>query len=587
VLLLGWGAIYIPGLFSPAMLDDADSVHAEAAREMLARHDWVTLHADGIRYLEKAPLLYWAMAASFRVFGVSEWAARLPLALGMLGLIFATYSLGRRAYGEEGGFWAALAVSTSLGLYLFTRFQIPDALVALWLTLCVLFFYRTLEEDPPSRAAYWGLAAAAALNVLTKGLIGLVFPAAIILLFLVLTRNLRHLARMRLGSSILIFLSIAAPWHVLAALRNPSQGHVRGFLWFYFVNEHFLRYLNKRVPRDYDTVPLLIFWGLLLLWLLPWSAFLPQTVYDVGKRWKDVSNPLDRRLRADLLFTVWIIVIVGFFSFSTRQEYYTLPAIPAMALLIGGWLGRESDAGTDSSLRRAGRVSSLVLLALGLAGFVAGMVLLASSRLAPPGSDLADLLKRNPQEYALSFGHIFDLTPRALGIFRGPLLLLALALPVGTAANWWYRRRGSPAKGNIALAMMTAVLLVAVHQGFVRFAPILSSKALAEAIRPAFRPGDTIVIAGEYESASTLNFYTGEPVHILHERSANLWYGSFFPDAPQVFETQETFARLWAGAARVFLWADTGAPPQLAGMRAYELARSGGKYIFVNHPVTR
>ena len=232
--LLFWAGIYVSSIFSPALLDDADSVHAEAAREMLARHDWVTLHADGIRYLEKAPLLYWVIAASFRVFGVSEWAARLPLALGMLGLIFATYSLGRHGYGEEGGFWAALTVSTSLGLYLFTRFQIPDALVGLWLTLGVLVFFRTLEEDPPSRAACWGLAAAAALNVLTKGLIGLVFPAAIILLFLVLTRNLRHLARMRLGSSTLIFLSIAAPWHVLAALRNPSQGHVRGFLWFYF-----------------------------------------------------------------------------------------------------------------------------------------------------------------------------------------------------------------------------------------------------------------------------------------------------------------------------------------------------------------
>ncbi len=582
MLLLGWGAIYLSGLFSPALLDDADSVHAEAAREMLVRHDWVTLHADGIRYLEKAPLLYWAMAASFLVFGVSEWAARLPLALGCLGLIVASYALGKRAYGPRGGLWAALAVCTSPGIYLFTRFQIPDALVALWLTWGCLFFLRALQENPPSRIACWGLAATAAFNVLTKGLIGLLFPAAIVLVFLTLTRNLRFLARMRLLSSFLVFLAIAAPWHILAALRNPSQGAVRGFLWFYFVNEHFLRYLNKRVPRDYDTVPLLIFWGLLLVWLVPWSAWLAPAIHDLGKNWRARKRP-GGRVQADLLFAVWALVIVGFFSFSTRQEYYTLPAVPALALLIGGWLAREEEAPLDPSLRRAGRIASWVILAMGLAAAAAGVALLASSRAAPPGADLADLLKRNPQEYALSFGHIFDLTPRALGAFRGPLLLLVVALPAGAIVNWWYRRRGAPGKGNVALALMATVLLLAVHAGLVRFSPILSSKALAEAIQPVFRPGDTIVIAGEYESASTLNFYTRQPVHILHERSANLWYGSFFPDAPQVFETQESFARLWAGAARVFLWTDTSAPPQLAGLAAYELARSGGKYIFVNH----
>ena len=140
-----------------------------------------------------------------------------------------------------------------------------------------------------------------ALNVLTKGLIGLVFPAGAIGLYLLLTGNLRHLLKLRLLSSALVFLAIAAPWHILAALRNPAQGHVRGFLWFYFVNEHFLRFLNKRVPRDYDTVPLLLFWALLVLWLIPWTVFLPQSLQEVPRRWREFRAQMTRRQRAYLL----------------------------------------------------------------------------------------------------------------------------------------------------------------------------------------------------------------------------------------------------------------------------------------------
>src|SRR5437868_6649848 len=145
----------------------------------------------------------------------------------MLVLLLATYAFGSRAYGEAGGMWSAVVLATAVGPYLFTRFLIPDMLVGLWLTLTFLFFLRTFEEDPPSRVACWGLAACVALNVLTKGLIGLVFPVAVIGLFLILTGNVRHVLRLRLISSTVVFLAIAAPWHVLAALRNPDQGGVR------------------------------------------------------------------------------------------------------------------------------------------------------------------------------------------------------------------------------------------------------------------------------------------------------------------------------------------------------------------------
>ena len=580
-----WAVIYLAGMFTPALLDDADTVHSEAAREMVVHQDWVTLHANGIRYLEKAPLMYWSVAASYEIFGVHDWSTRLPLMLGILVMLFATYFLGREAFGETGGFLSAVVLATSLGPYLFTRFLIPDTLVGLWLTITFLFFLRSLREETPSRLTCWGMAAACALNLLSKGLIGLVFPVAVIGLYLILTGNLRHLLRLRLFSSTLVLLAIAAPWHILASIRNPDQGSVRGFLWFYFINEQFLRYLNKRVPRDYDTVPFLIFWGLIFLWLMPWVAFLPQAFKKVPARFRQWREGLDRASSANLLFFLWAAVILVFFSFSTRQEYYTIPAIPGLALLVGGWLAKELESPADSRERRAGRISSTVLMAIGAFALAIGAFLLSIAKTPPPGVELADLLKKNPEEYALSFGHFLDLTGPSLGVFRGPLLGFVLSLFLGTGANWMARRKGKLAYGNAALALMMVGMLACVHSAFVTFNPILSSQKLAVAIQQHYRAGNLVVVDGEYEDASTLNFYTGIPLRILHERSGNLWYGSQFPDAPRVFETQSSFDALWAGPTRVFLWTDQDDPKELHGSPRYAVAHEGGKSILTNRPL--
>lgn len=585
-ILLLWAAIYVPGLFRPPLLDDADSVHAEAAKEIVLRHDWVTLHANGIRYLEKAPLMYWSMALSFKLLGVADWSARLTLILGVLATLLVTYLLGRRTFGERGGFYSAIVLGTSMGAYLFSRILIPDLLVGLWLALGFYFFLQNLEQQQPSRAACWGLAGATALNVLTKGLIGLVFPAAVIVFFLLLTRNLKHLLRFRLLSSTLVFFAIAAPWHILAGIRNPAAGPARGFFWFYFVNEHFLRYLNKRVPRDYDTVPLLVFWALMLVWLFPWSAFLPQALARVPHRLRDYAAGLDRRQQATLLFALWALVILVFFSFSTRQEYYTIPGLPGLALVMGGWLATERESAANSNTRRYGLRSAAVLFIIGIVASAAAFALVILSKRPAPDVELADLLTRNPGEYALSFGHIFDLTPQALGMFRGELLAVALALCAGTALAWHMRRRGHPAKGNVALALMMVVVLWSVWFALQKFAPILSSQQLATAIGKVYRPADVIVINGEYEGGSTLNFYTGHQVHILNGRSANLWYGSQFPDAPQIFVDDASFLKLWNSGTRVFFWSDHRNPHQLQDTPTFELAHSGGKYILTNRPPT-
>lgn len=589
LVLIGlWAVIYMVDLARPPLLDDVDSVHAEAGREMAQRNDWVTIYTNGIRYMEKAPLLYWSIAASYRIFGVAAWSARLPLMLGVLALVLATYVLGRYVYGALGGFYAGLGLVTSVGVYIYTRFLIPEVLIALWFTLGYYFFLRAIEEERPSRFACWGFAATCALNVLTKGLIGLVFPAGAIGVFLLLTRKWRQVLKMRLVSSTLVFLAIAAPWHILAAVRTPAQGQAPSFLWLYFINEHLMRFLGRRVPAGFDTAPLGIFWGLAAVWLLPWVVFLPQGLGEVLSSWRELRREpsrLDRRRNANLLFFLWVIVILGFFSFSTRQEYYTIPALPGMALLVGSWLARESDPAASGSALRTGRISSAVLFVFGALAFVAGMTILFLVHRAVPGADLADLLKKNPDEYNLSLGHVLDLTPQALAAFRGPLWGASLGLFFGSGLNWMFRRRARPFAGNAALAVMMVVLLACVHVSFIRFSPVLSSYDLAQAIRKQFRSGDVIVIDGEYHEASTLNFYTGIQVHVLHEPSGNLWYGAKFPDAPHIFETPESLAALWKGPERVFLWTDQERPRELGGLPFFELAKSGGKFIVSNQVV--
>jgi 4-amino-4-deoxy-L-arabinose transferase-like glycosyltransferase len=619
ILIALWLFFYASfALIAPPLLDDADSVHSEVAREMLVRHDWVTLYANGIRYLEKAPLLYWSMAASFKVFGVHTAAARLPLALTVLALAFAMESFGRRAFSSSRvGLYAALILLSSFGIFIFTRITIPDVAVCLWLTLALFCYWLTEQQEVPSRLLCWGFAACCALNVLTKGLIGIVFPILIVLAHLLLNRrSLRGcMARVRQFfplSSFFVFLAIAAPWHILIGLANPSQGqpgglsfahghwsvplptqgNVHGWFWFYFVNEQVLRYLNLRVPRDYDTVPLLLFWGLLLVWLMPWSAFLFRALGTVP--WRKALRPrvsirtLDPQESTRLLLGLWAAAPMLFFSLSTRQEYYVLPALPALVVLIAAWLddeAREAESFTvPNRLVRSGQRISVVLLVLGSIGALVAGFFVLHGRATGANVDLASLLKQNPGDYALSFGHFLDLNMQAMSAFRTPLAITAVALFGGTLANWLCRREYQPHFANLWLANATFAFLLAAHLGLQIFSPVLTSRRLASAMAPELKSGDLIVIHGEYESASTLGFYLQRnDLHILDGRSSNLWYGSFFPDAPSIFEDNASMKVKWKGRRRVFLWQDLSEPlPDLG--ESYLIAQDGGKEILSNRP---
>ncbi|MEO6802432.1 MAG: phospholipid carrier-dependent glycosyltransferase, partial [Granulicella sp.] len=569
ILLACWFAFYASfTLFVPPLLDDADSVHAEVAREMILRHDWVTLYANGIRYLEKAPLLYWSMAASFKLFGVSTAAARLPLSLTVLALALVAEAFARRAFhSARAGLYAGLILLSSFGIFIFSRILIPDVAVCLWLTLAIFCFWKTEQAEVPSRLACYGFAACCALNVLTKGLIGIVFPVAIVVCYLLLTRNVprgtfretwSRLRQLHPLENLAIFFAIAVPWHVLIALANPTQGNpghlafanghwtvplptdgnVHGWAWFYFVNEQVLRYLNLRVPRDYDTVPLLLFWGLLLVWLMPWSVYLFHSLSRIRLR-----RVLDDRERSLLLLGVWAAVPMLFFSFSTRQEYYVLPSIPAFALLIAAWLnedatvvvvlkqteGKREGPGLSRAtlehlkatetplestrgpfnLRVEGSSTGAAWVLFVLATIASGAALFFAFAGTKPAADmdLASLLQQNPGDYALSFGHFLDLNRAAMGMFRVPLLLTAVALFVSTLANLMLRRRGKAHAANLVLAAGSFGFLLAAHLGLQIFSPVLTSRQLAAAIAPQLQPQDLVVIHGEYEAASTLGFY--------------------------------------------------------------------------------
>ena len=580
-------AIYLGSAFTPALFDDADSVHAEAAREILTRGDWVTLHANGVRYLEKAPLLFWSMAAAFQLLGMREMAARLPLVLGALAFTLALYGLGRFIFGARAGFYAGLGGATCFGVYLFTRILIPEILLALFITLAHWCFLGAQVASLARRARgrgegyplggmhaallYYGMYLSMALAVLTKGLIGVILPTAVIGLYLLLTGQVRPrlFLELRVLPGALLFLAAAAPWHVLAGLRNEK------FFWFYFMNEHFLRYLGQRVPPDYDTVPLLLFWGLHLVWLFPWTPFFVLAFRDFPR----TLGPRFDRERILLFLWLWVGVVIAFFSFSTRQEYYTFPAYPAL-ILLGAHALAEGELFPGQALQKA-HWALVAVGALAAAGLGAMVVL---SRGIMVEGDIAGLLTRNPPSYALSLGHILDLTPLSFAALRAPALGAGLTLLWGSWVALRLRMRRRHLAAGVALALMAALFFFWTHAALNVFSPYLSSKILARAIVAEAGRGDRIVINGEYESGSTLNFYAGRQVYILNGRTANLWFGSFYPDAPRIFLEDRDLVRLWPAPGRVFLFTEAEQVPRLVMLigPARVLAHSGGKVVLVN-----
>jgi hypothetical protein len=216
----------------------------------------------------------------------------------------------------------------------------------------------------------------------------------------------------------------------------------------------------------------------------------------------------------------------------------------------------------------------------------------------PRGYDIAELLKKNPQDYALSFGHFLDLTPQAMGAFKMPLLVTGIAFALGTILSFLLRRANCTFAANLALTFMTVALLLATHWALEVFSPVLSSKVLAQEIERNRQPGAVIEDNGDYEAASSVNYYTRHQIRILNGRCNNIWYGSKFPDAPPIFDDDASFEKLWRGDKQVFLLTDAKASPDrkpaeecpqkehlpvYVAQDACVLARWGGKLVLGNN----
>jgi 4-amino-4-deoxy-L-arabinose transferase-like glycosyltransferase len=571
LLLLLTALIYVGSAWNPSLQDDADAAHAEAAREIVERGDWVTLHINGVRYLEKAPLMYWAVAFSYKIFGFTEFATRLPLAIGAILLVAAVFYFGRWMGGVRAGFYSGLAICTGLGAYLFTRIMIPEVIISFFLTVAFYFFLKVYLGELDSRWVYlfYGCMAAA---VLTKGLIGIVFPCGALFVFILLTNGWKRLWVMRPISGSLLFLVIAVPWHALAIWRNDK------FFWFYFINEHFLRYVGKRYPADYDTVPIASFWLLHLVWLFPFSVFLPLGL----RRLRDLWRPTEREDQLRLFAWLWALVVISFFSFSTRQEYYTFPAFPALALLAGAGLARGEKEKSRWVLSGQGLLAFLGVVVGAALGY-----LLWISRHVTPAADISETLTHNPDNYRLAMGHMSDLTVDAFAVLRAPAAGAAISLSVGFAVAFILRLRHRAMQAALLTAVTVSCFIYFAHMALGIFDPYLSSRPLAAAIERRLAPGDLVVINGEYQVGSSIGFYLQQKPLLLNGRMTGLEFGSHYPDAPPVFIGDSEIAQLWQGQRRVFLFTrdiDFEKVRKVIEGQMFKVAAAGEKTVYSNRP---
>ncbi len=576
-------AIFCGSLFTPGLLDDADSTHAEAAREMFVTGDYVTLHVNGVRYLEKAPLPYWLVAGSYHLFGVNEFATRLPMALSvaLLGILAAVWS--GEAFGSRTAVYAAVFVYTAAGVFLFTRILIPDVLLSLLIAASLYFWLTALDRTGKLWRWYAGYACMA-LGVLVKGLIAIAFPAAAALIYLAWTGDWRRWREFRIFSGLALFLAIAAPWHILAGLRNTGGQDGHGFFWFYFVNEHFLRFLGRRYPRDYNKLPWALYWSLHLVWLFPWSLYLPSMIRTAIEARKHRTSDFASRTR----LMCWILagVVLIFFAISTNQEYYTFPAyLPLLMLMAEGVARHEST----NDGRGGGwlRLSSSLIGVIGLAASITLFALLWQSRKLPFEPDIGNVLASHDMDTdTLSTSHMLDLSYASFAALRLPAILAAITLLMVFPSSMLlrFKRRHYAATWTLTLGM--AIFLVAAHIALGRFGPYLSSKDLATRIAAQAHPQDHVMIYGDQAFGSSLLFYLQRPIELVEGRTTSMWFGSTFPDCPKIYLTDSDLVKAWASPGRVFLFV----PPHLKATvdnllpNRKTVAEVSGKYIYSNQP---
>lgn len=487
-LWLVWAAALVfvlAGLGSAAILDNNEGLYAEIPREMLASHDWrawVIPHLNGLPYMEKPPLLYWLTALSFAAFGVSEWSARLAPALSSLAcvalLLWFSRTLGRPQVGRL----AAIIFVSGIGVTAMSRVLMFDMLLTALLSAALMHAYLYFNRG---RAAHlrWSYAFLA-LALLAKGLVALILYKLVLLSWRIIVSRRpaaiwRDIVKCLEPRALLVFLVIAVPWHVAASMVEPV------FAWFYFVNEHVLRFLGQREPHDYYGGAWWYYLPRMVLYLFPWSFFL----VGLFARKRQTLEPEIQDLPS-FLWLAWLMPLLFFSISSAKANYYLVAVMPFAALHLA--MSIEDRNG----FRVAGRLlPGLLVAALALAAMGA-----ARNMEARAGWLILGL----PQEQFV------------MGAVAG---VAALGLVCAVAA-WRLPRIGVLA--YLALPLWIAGILMAV---LLAQEPWVSTRQTAQYLQTRL-PGHGVYLYREFEKQSSLPFYLKQPVGVIDSVSNDLYWGN-------------------------------------------------------------
>lgn len=523
------GLFYFSALGTVPLLEPDEARYAEIPREMLASGDFVTPRLNGVAYLEKPPLFYWGNALSLRLFGETEFAARFFTAAVSAAGVLLTFWMGSALSGWRTGLYSAIVLSTSLYYYVIGRLNTLDMTLAVTLLLAIFPAYLYLSGRRAGRGwlvlSYLG----SALAFLTKGLVGVVFPGAILLVWSLLSRRHREIGRAVSLPGIAVFAAVTVPWLAAVQARNPD------FLWFFFVREQLLRYTTTIHHR---TEPFWFFVPIVAGGFVPWIAFLRRAALAVRGSVSDFFE------REDLVFLfTWALFIFLFFSASrSKLPTYAAPMIPPVAVLFGRalemWALKE-----DGSVRCRFPLALSAVLAFGIL-------------------------------WAPSFARAQSISQSDwVGIAAVPALLILLwgLVPL------FVRRLGAERIVLVSFLVLALFLTSLNRPAAVLLGERKSVKGLAEALSTSLRPGDVVVQYGIYRQG--VPFYARCRT-VLVEDMNELEYGlSRAPDRDAWYLGAPEFLRLWQSGRRVFCVLGRDAMPfvreKLPGHRLLYRSRAG------------
>lgn len=475
--------------------------YAEIAREMVSLNDYITPHLNHIKYFEKPALFYWLGAIAIKLGGTHLAAIRSVNALLALFGCLITYFTTRRLYDRETGFLAALVLGTSTLYFVMTHMVSLDLPVTVFLMGTLYAFLLATENSTKSRLWMWTAAASAALAVLTKGLIGIVFPCLIVASWLTLTGKWRLIKTLSIPSSIILFLLIAAPWHILVGLRNPE------FFSFYFIEQHILRYTNMEVGH---YQPVWFFIPTLIIGFMPWIVFLPQSIKQV------LTTPKqNRQSSANLFFLLWSIIVFAFFSFSKSKLIpYILPVIPPLAILTAHYLVTTCRKQHYLGIQ----IGCALLAVIGVAATCVFYAFTANAELPDP-----------------TFARVY-------------LLLAGTVLALGALISLYYAvKREATVLKSLVLTASFFLLAILVSMPSIDARTI---KPLAAIIQTMVQPDDEIVAFHQYYQ--DLPFYLQKRVTIISWQN-ELTYGLEHQDAHEWMINDQTFWKRWHSQHRLFV----------------------------------